>query len=69
MEVLPPGGYDPAPVPVATGSSIGHKRIHYFDTGPIPAQAVIVTATSLYPGAVEAHWRNVAVYAPCAGDA
>ncbi len=71
VEVLPAGGYDPKPVPVAVGSAIGHKRILYFSGGPIYAKSVIVTATLLHPGAdaaVGAHWRNVAVFAPCAGD-
>lgn len=68
VEILPSGGYDPQPIPVASGLSIGHKRIQYFDNGPIPASAVIVTATSFYPGYTSANWRNVAVYAPCAGD-
>jgi len=71
VEVLPAGGYSPKAVPVAVGSSIGHKRILYFASGAIYAQRVTVTATLLHPGAdaaVGAYWRNVAVYAPCAGD-
>ena len=65
VAVLPPGGYDPQPVVVASGSAIGNKRILYFASGPVPATAVIVTATSLYPGTSAAKWRNVAAYAPC----
>jgi alpha-L-fucosidase len=68
VEVQPPGGYNPKPVPVAQGLSIGHKRILYFASGPIPASSVIVTATSIYPGYSSVNWRNVAAYAPCAGD-
>jgi hypothetical protein len=68
VEVNTPGGYAPKPVLVAEGSAIGHKRILYFASGPIPASSVVVTATTLYPGYTAAHWRNVAAYAPCAGD-
>ncbi len=65
VSVLPEGGYDPAPVDVAVGTAIGNKRILFFASGPIPASAVIVTATALYPGMPTAYWRNVAAYAPC----
>ena len=70
VEVLPAGGYNPQPVPVAQGSAIGHKRILYFASGAVYARSVIVTATLLHPGAdaAGAHWRNVAVFAPCAAD-
>jgi hypothetical protein len=57
------------PFLVGTGTAIGHKRIHYFDSGPVPATGVIVTATQLYPGWTSAHWRNLAAFEPCAGDA
>ena len=66
VAALPAGGYDPEPVPVAQGTAIGNKRILYFASGPIPARAIIVTATALYPGASSANWLNVAAYAPCA---
>jgi hypothetical protein len=66
VAALPAGGYDPEPVPVAQGTAIGNKRILYFSSGPIPAKAIIVTATALYPGATVANWFNVAAYAPCA---
>ena len=62
------GGYNPQPIPVAQGTAIGHKRILYFEPGPILAESIIITATTLYPGFTEANWSNVAVYAPCAGD-
>ena len=65
VQVLPPGGYAPAPIEVASGTAIGHKRILYFTSGPIVAQSVIITATTLYPGFTEANWRTVAAYAPC----
>jgi len=68
IEVLPSGGYNPQPIPVAQGLSVGHKRIQYFDTGPLPATKVIVTATSFYPGYTSANWRTVAVFSPCDGD-
>ena len=70
VEVLPAGGYNPQPVPVAEGSAVGHKRILYFSSGAVFARSVIVTATLLHPGADAsgAHWRNVAVFAPCAKD-
>ena len=68
VEAKPEGGYDPAPIVVAQGTAIGHKRILYFASGPISAVSVTVTATALYPGATEAVWRNVAVYAPCAEE-
>ncbi len=66
VSVLPPGGYDPQPVVVASGTAIGHKRILYFSSGPLPAEKVIVTATALYPGITQAYWRTLAAYAPCA---
>ncbi len=66
VEVKPEGGYSPAFVPVAEGTAVGHKRILYFESGPIPAAAVRVTATALYPGATTANWRNFAAYSPCA---
>ncbi len=62
---LPQGGWAPEPVVVASGSAIGHKRILYFASGPITAQAIIVNATALAPGHAAANWLNVAVYAPC----
>jgi hypothetical protein len=68
VSALPPGGYAPKPVVVASGTAIGHKRILYFDSGPLPAVSVTVTATALYPGFTAANFANVAVYAPCAGD-
>ena len=70
VEVLPAGGYSPKPVWVAEGTAIGHKRILYFASGGVFARSVIVTATAVHPGAnMTAHWRNVAVFAPCAADA
>ena len=69
VEVLPAGGYNPQPVWVAEGSAIGHKRILYFASGGVYARSVIVTATQMRPGANTTHWRNVAVFAPCAADA
>jgi hypothetical protein len=68
VTVRAPGGYNPQPVEVAVGSAIGHKRILYFSSGPMVVTSLTVTATSLYPGYTEAYWRNVAAYAPCAGD-
>ena len=66
VEVQPEGGYAPGFLPVAGGTAVGHKRILYFQSGPISAQKVRVTATALFPGAATANWRNFAVYAPCA---
>ena len=66
VEVQPEGGYSPAFVPVAEGTAVGHKRILYFQSGPISAQKVRVTATALFPGATSANWRNFAAYSPCA---
>ena len=60
------GGYARHTVTVAEGTSIGHKRILYFSSGPILAEGLYVTATALYPGFTEANWKNVAVYSPCA---
>lgn len=64
--VSAPGGYAHNPVLVATGSAIGHKRILYFQSGPIMAQGIKVVATTLYPGYMEANWRSVAAFPPCA---
>lgn len=69
VQVQAPGGYNPQPIVVASGSAIGNKRILYFQSGPILAQSVIVTATELYPGYTGAYWSNVAVYQPCVYDA
>lgn len=68
ITVLPEGGYNPKPVWVAEGTAVGNKRILYFAAGPIMAKSLTVTATALYPGFTEAHWHNVAVYAPCAEE-
>ena len=68
VEVLPDGGYSPSPVIVAQGTAIGNKRILYFESGPMPAKSVIVTATQLYPGQVVANWLTVSAYEPCAEE-
>lgn len=68
VEVSPPGGYEKNWITVADGTAIGHKRILYFDSGPIPVSALRVTATALYPGATYAVWRNFAAFEPCAQE-
>ena len=59
------GGYDPVPVRVASGTAVGHKRILYFEAGPMNATKVSVTATLLREGADVPHWRALRAYAPC----
>jgi len=61
------GGYARTPVRVASGTAVGHKRILYFESGPILASAVTVTATA-WRGAAPPSWRAMRVYAPCAGE-
>jgi hypothetical protein len=68
VDVLPDGGYDPTPVFAAEGTAIGNKRILYFQSGPLPAKSIIVTATELYPGQTAANWLSVAAYSPCADE-
>jgi alpha-L-fucosidase len=66
---LPAGGFNPQPIVVAEGTAIGHKRILYFQSGPLDALAVTVEVTQLRPGASAANLRTRAVYAPCAHEA
>lgn len=62
------GGYKHVPVLVAGGTAIGHKRILYFQSGPVNTTGVTVTATQLRAGADVPHWRALRAYTPCALD-
>jgi alpha-L-fucosidase len=61
------GGYAHQPVLVASGTAIGHKRILYFESGPILASSITVTATA-WRGPAPPSWRALRVYAPCAEE-